>query len=329
MNSKYLIVGAGLSGLVTAYNLRKSGEDDFVILEAKKTSGGRIVSENGMDLGPTWFQFFHENLIELLEELGLNSFDQYSNGKNMLVFSETDPVHYFESDTREPSAKRITGGSINLIEKLTELVQDKIEYDVKVKSISDEGETLVVNTNKNSFEADKVVLTLPPKLAVELTYLPELKAPVVNFMKGVHTWMSNSMKVALTYKAPFWREKGLSGTILGQLSPMVELYDHSSSDDSIIGLMGFVNESMKGLSFQERQQKIVDHIAKQLGEEARDFLTYSEKDWSQDEFTSTKDIEAPYGHPRYGHPIFREFHLNGKLLFSGTETSKIYGGYME
>jgi len=33
--------------------------------------------------------------------------------------------------------------------------------------------------------------------------------------------------------------------------------------------------------------------------------------------------------PQYGNPIFEDSFLNGKLYFSGTETSSLYGGYIE
>lgn len=33
--------------------------------------------------------------------------------------------------------------------------------------------------------------------------------------------------------------------------------------------------------------------------------------------------------PRYGNPVFQELYLNDKVLFSGAETSQLYGGYMD
>ena len=57
------IVGDGLSGLYAAYLLEKKGID-YVLLEARPTLGGRIVtaklpkdneSIDSFDLGPFWF----------------------------------------------------------------------------------------------------------------------------------------------------------------------------------------------------------------------------------------------------------------------------------
>jgi len=148
-------------------------------------------------------------------------------------------------------------------------------------------------------------------------------------MKNTHTWMSNSIKVGLTFTKPFWREKGFSGTVISQISPVVELYDHSNSSETKFGLMGFVNERMRDESPENRKEQILIYLEKHLGKEVRNYSNYLEKDWSQDEYTATKNLRPVYMHPQYGNPLLKEYYMNGKLLFSGTETSSQYGGYME
>jgi monoamine oxidase len=54
-----IIIGAGLSGLLTAYRLKEEGVP-FKILEARDRTGGRIhtlESKNGtpLEMGATWF----------------------------------------------------------------------------------------------------------------------------------------------------------------------------------------------------------------------------------------------------------------------------------
>ncbi|XP_054289865.1 peroxisomal N(1)-acetyl-spermine/spermidine oxidase-like isoform X1 [Macrosteles quadrilineatus] len=55
---KIIIIGAGMAGLSAANHLIKNGESDFVVLEARKRVGGRIVSirvdENKFELGANW-----------------------------------------------------------------------------------------------------------------------------------------------------------------------------------------------------------------------------------------------------------------------------------
>jgi len=55
---KIIIIGAGMAGLSAANHLIKNGMSDFVVLEARKRIGGRIVSikveENKFELGANW-----------------------------------------------------------------------------------------------------------------------------------------------------------------------------------------------------------------------------------------------------------------------------------
>ncbi len=78
-----LIIGAGLSGLLTGYYLKKAGIP-FKIIEARNRIGGRINTVYGkdntpMEMGATWFTTQHSHLISLLKELEIGYFEQYSD----------------------------------------------------------------------------------------------------------------------------------------------------------------------------------------------------------------------------------------------------------
>ena len=59
----------------------------------------------------------------------------------------------------------------------------------------------------------------------------------------------------------------------------------------------------------------------------KNFITT--QDWSKDEFTASQNLKPVISSPQYGNAVFDDFYMNGKLLFSGTETAKQYGGYLE
>ncbi|MEM9077531.1 MAG: FAD-dependent oxidoreductase [Bacteroidota bacterium] len=326
---KYIIIGAGLSGLVTAYALQKAGITDFIILEARDRTGGRIYTKNGIDLGATWFQNHHVHLNHLLNELSLDKFEQYASGKSILIYNTMAPPHYFESHYDGPSAYRITSGSMALISKLSGMLKEKIHLNTSVLAIQEKNEELELQSGQNTLYAEKVVITLPPKLAATLNFGPELSNPVLKALENTHTWMSNAMKVGIQFDSPFWRTKGFSGTIVGQVGPVIELYDHTDHKEEKFSLMGFINEGLRDVSAEIRKEKILSYLEKHLGKEIRSYVSYSEKDWSLDPYTSCKELKSVYMSPQYGNPIFDEWHFNGKLLFSGTETSPIHGGYLD
>ncbi|WP_298791716.1 NAD(P)/FAD-dependent oxidoreductase [uncultured Allomuricauda sp.] len=329
IHSKYIIVGAGLSGLTTAHALLKAGEEDFIITEARNRIGGRINTIEGVDLGATWFQDHHSYLSELLDDLPVDKFEQYSEGKSVLVYNTMAPAHYFESQHNGPSAYRIVDGSIALIEKLVETLSEKIHLNTPISAINENQNLLNFKSANRIYSAEKAIITIPPKLASALDFNPELPESLLQTMKFTHTWMSNAMKVGILFDTPFWRKKDFSGTIIGQVGPVIELYDHCDYHGNTFGLMGFVNEGLRDTSPELRKEKILNYLEKYLGKEIQDHTSYLEKDWSMDRHTSCENLKSVYMSPQYGHALYNEWYLNGKLFFSGTETSPIHGGYLD
>ena len=327
--STYIIIGAGLSGLHAAFTLHKAGASDFIILEARDRLGGRVWTQNGIDFGAVWFQNHHDTMIALSDELSLTRFHQFAAGKSVLVYSSMAPAHEFITDPNAPSAFRIAGGTQELVKALADPIRDHIKLQCLVKEVRSTTNGVEVVTAEEVFEAKHVIVALPPRLANGITYSPLLPEHMHQVMEKTHTWMSNAIKVGITFDRPFWRDKGFSGTLIGQVGAVTELYDHSSEDHTKFSLMGFVNEGLRELSAGDRKKRILNYIATYLGEEVHQFLTYNEKDWSQDRLTSSEKLHSVYLSPSYGKPEFRQSYLNNRLHFTGAETSQIHGGYMD
>lgn len=326
---KHIIIGAGLSGLVTAYELQKKGEQDFIVLEGRSRLGGRILTNDDVDLGATWFQNHHETLSNLIDELDIPKFHQYNAGRSIFIYSSMAPAQYFENDPKTPSAYRIGGGSTALVDKLASNFSDQIHLSQKVESIDYSDQFIKIKTSSSTYEASKVVIALPPQMATGITIVPDFPAPLQAEMTNTHTWMSNAIKVGIRYATPFWRDKKLSGTIIGHVSPVIELYDHSNIEDNSYSLMGFMNEGLREDTQQDRKERILSYLEKHFGPEVRNYISYQDKDWSIDPYTSCEKLKSIYISPRYGNPIFQQDHFNGRIILSGAETSPVHGGYMD
>ena len=118
-----------------------------------------------------------------------------------------------------------------------------------VKHIKFNENSVLVNTEKN-FKGKTVVLAIPPKLwAKNILFEPSLPTDLMRVGLQTQTWMEDSIKVALTYSQPFWEQEDLPGTLFSNAGPITELYDHCNHKRSKYALCGFINSSLKHLSY--------------------------------------------------------------------------------
>ncbi|MFC4828661.1 flavin monoamine oxidase family protein [Agromyces aurantiacus] len=120
-----VIVGAGAAGLTAATELVKAGRD-VVVLEARDRVGGRlhtdVIDGAMLEVGGQWVSPDQDALIETLDELGLETYERYREGRNVYI-SETGERRLFEGEIFPVPAKT-EGEIVGLIEKLDELVAE-------------------------------------------------------------------------------------------------------------------------------------------------------------------------------------------------------------
>ncbi|XP_061118056.1 probable flavin-containing monoamine oxidase A [Conger conger] len=133
-----VIVGAGLSGLAAANHvLRKDAQLKIIVLEGKDRVGGRTVSlkipaargDDVWDLGGQWVGSTQTHVMDLIRELGLEVYPQYTEGKK---------VHHMGAP--ESKARTYTGSlpfSSPLVLLDTTLFLWKIEKLCKTVSVED------------------------------------------------------------------------------------------------------------------------------------------------------------------------------------------------
>ncbi|MBQ0768095.1 MAG: FAD-dependent oxidoreductase [Bizionia sp.] len=326
-----LIIGAGLSGLLTGYHLKKQGIP-FKILEARHRVGGRINTVYGanntpVEMGATWFTHQHKHLVSLLQELQIAYFEQYIDRNVFFQAANNAAIQTVEIPPQAPSF-RISGGSMHLIDTLVKsLDANDILLNQTVKTIIDKNNTVQV-ISETIFEGDSVVLAIPPKLwGNKIEFQPELPDRVLNIAKQTHTWMEDSIKVALTYATPFWQKENSPATLFSQSGPITEFYDHCNHKRSKYALCGFINSSLKALPASERKALVTEQVKKIFGSKGEDFIGYEECVWSNE--TNTFEASEVFPHQNNGNPIFSNPLLNGKVLISGSEAASEFPGYME
>ena len=333
---KIIIIGAGLSGLMIAYLLQKKGYN-ITILEADKRIGGRIETLTGssgatMEMGATWFSKPHQNLIALLDEFEIPYFKQHTQGISFFETMSFVPPQRFEiSDAEEPSF-RIVGGTAKLIEKLiTKVGLENIKTKAKVTAVKEiENYIEITDSNGIKHTATKIISTLPPHLLVQtIQFEPHLPEKIQRLAKKTHTWMGESIKFAVEYANPFWKENNYSGTLFSQASIIQEMYDHSNNDNKGFALKGFLNGGTYTLTKEQREEKVILQLTKVFGKEAANYVAYHEKVWREEPLTFFPYEQLVLGHENNGNSEYNKPLWNDKLYVSGSETASQNPGYME
>ena len=335
-----LIIGAGVTGLTTAYHLRHT-DLDITILEARERIGGRTLSvrtqagAGPFDLGAAWAWSNHPYVRRLAEELGINIFLEFETGDHIIDAGPLVPIQRAPAPDNEHYTYRFEGGAQLICDRLSAcLPENIIRLNHPVQTIHQQGDFIAVATRAgHRFQARYVIVTLPPQLALHaLAYEPALPDPLQQAMGGTQTWMGHAMKVVLSYQRPFWRDHGLSGIGVSFEGPVFRFHDATTADHTHAALFGWVaeNHPVRTDARADREAAIVSQLVRMFGAEAEKPKAYFECDWTCESYTTVPEEGGlPPGATMYGHPLLQTPIMDGRLLWAGTETSPIHGGYLD
>ncbi|NAZ86323.1 flavin monoamine oxidase family protein [Kineococcus indalonis] len=188
--------------------------------------------------------------------------------------------------------KRVVGGMQSVSEALAAELDGRVHLSTPVRTVrrtsaDGTGDGVVVESDRLTVRARRVVVAVPPPLFSRLTFDPPL--PRRQHQMHQHLSMGLVIKVHAVYPTPFWREDGLSGTCFSTVGPVQEVYDNTLHGDERGTLVGFVADEradeLFALPAGERRRRVLECIAGYLGERALEPDVYYESDWGSEEWT--------------------------------------------
>jgi monoamine oxidase len=325
-----------------------------------------------VDLGPSWIFPHQPEIQQLVASLGLRLVKQYNVGDAIFQRNVNEPAQKL-AGVAQPIMYRIFGGTTRLITSLAQNIdKQNTKLSSKANSFKYDGQhwhVEIENVTISSALFEHLVIAAPPriiahKLSFERTSIPKLKQPgessrdadedlthkpdrssqdvnaffeaLSNKFEQTPTWMAAQAKFAVTYKTPFWRERGLSGQAFSHVGPLGEIHDASFEDgnsNSVFALFGFVS-----IPFAHRQQASIEQMKKaclaQLntiyGQKASEYQHTYYKDWGADtSIANTFDQEQSPMHPHIDLVSEQAQLRTLKLYLAASEFSESDAGYME
>lgn len=300
---KIVIIGAGLSGLVTAYELDKSGFD-VTVLEAQARAGGRILTVRDFDdnlyaeAGAARIFHNHDLTLRFVDEFKLplapfypteQRFLRMKNGKSEAISwdkyaDETETVMTLE---KPKYWQRIAGGNDLLPRAFEQKLNGKIKYSTPVVKIEQTAkEVRVTFLEKGKYEtlsSDYLVCTIPFTMLRKIEISPKFPDDKMQAIENLQ--YDSASRVLLQTRRRFWAGKKLNGFASGE--EFAEIWHSTYGQNGTRGVLqsylrGFFSLALTRLAPAERIEVTLKSLEKLFPEIRANFEKGYSKCWSED-----------------------------------------------
>ncbi|AEE67836.1 protoporphyrinogen oxidase [Bordetella pertussis] len=351
LSVRVAIVGGGLAGLYAAALLEARGVTDYVLLEARETFGGRIMSvpvaaepdaqrdaAERFDLGATWFwPAMQPELLRVVTAFGVEAFEQYETGAMLVERARDQPAMRIDAGASMSGAWRMAGGMGALTDAISRrLDAARLRAGWRVQRLRKVDEGVDVEAEDGvgrarCWRAAQVLLAMPPRLAVRtVAFAPALPDVLALPWAACQTWMAPHAKYLAVYDMPFWREQGLSGGARSAAGPLAEIHDASGQQGgaALFGFLGVPAAARGRMAQADLRAACRAQLVRLFGERARwpraEFL----KDWADDVCTAVDADRCAQGsHAELPPALADAGAWKDRLIGIASEWSPAFGGY--
>jgi monoamine oxidase len=181
----------------------------------------------------------------------------------------------------------LVGGAMSVAERVAAQLGDAVRLRAPVRAVTQRMGTADVRADGIDVQAKRVIVALPPALALAIEYDPPL--PV-----DTDQWLRNSvagavLKTVLVYEHAFWRDDGLSGESSSADSCIESTLDASppTGRPGILCALSFGPTARRLGRFEagERRRTMLDTLAQRFGAKASSPMHVFETDWAAEPWT--------------------------------------------
>ncbi|AYD02135.1 FAD-dependent oxidoreductase [Neorhizobium sp. NCHU2750] len=228
-----------------------------------------------------------------------------------------------------PELEMFLGDTMHaLAEALAAPLGDRLRLSAPATSITMMDDSIEVDINGQAITARQVILAVPPVMARRIEISPALPAPL---QKALAAWEPGcAIKLLIGYERPFWRDRGLSGSVIW--SDPQGMYAFDTSHDAYCGIVVFLGGPLASEWHRKPQADLVAFVIGELtaalGDDAAHPTSTCMRDWVNDAWSDgaysdvITDLDAADA---------EDVLLEGlpRLHFACSELSPSFPGYVE
>lgn len=303
---RVIIAGAGLSGLVAAYELGKLNFD-VTVLEAQERAGGRVLTVRDFgdnvygEAGAARISAAHFLTLKYVDEFGLELMPFYPSGQHFMRLNGRKPEKVgWKKFSRavEPVIhlgkpefwKKIRGGNDLLPRAFAERLKDKIIFGAPVVKIEHDARGVTVYFSEKgasrSIRGDILLAAIPFTTLAKIEVSPQFSRTKTDVIRN--TTYESASRVLIETNTRFWREQGMNGFALGP--QMAEIWDSTFGQGGTHGILqNYVRyDASLALTRKAPEGRIaatVEMLGKLFPGVAGNYVKGFSKCWSEDPWT--------------------------------------------
>lgn len=304
---KVIIIGAGLAGLVAAYELSKLNFD-VTVLEAQARVGGRVLTIRDFDeglygeAGAARIPDDHALTHKYVDEFGLElipfypserQFMRLRNGRVEKVgwkkFSES--LALIIQLGKQEFWKKVRGGNDLIPKAFAERLSDKIRFEAPVVKIEQDQAGVSVSFNEKGklevLRADAALAAIPFTMLSKMEISPRFSRQKADVIRT--TRYESASRVLLETSGRFWHDRNLNGFATGE--NLAEIWGSSFGLPGTHGLLqSYVRyETSLALTRQtpaDRLTGTLQALEKFFPGVGKNYVRGFSKCWSEDPWTN-------------------------------------------
>ncbi|MBD0370481.1 MAG: FAD-dependent oxidoreductase [Pyrinomonadaceae bacterium] len=304
---KIIIAGAGLAGLVAAYELKQAGHD-VTVIEARKRAGGRVFTmrepfADGLyaEGGATRINVKHNLTRRYIKQFELETLPFYPTSEHFTTLNKgerreadwdkfTNEIRNVIGLGKREDWIKIQGGNDLLPSAFAKRLGSAIIYDAPVRRIEQDERGVSVSFSRGSamekIRGDYLVCAIPFSTLRRVTISPQFSQAKQQIIEQLEH--DSASRVFLQVRSRFWKEQKANGYAIAEQS--IEIWDSTLTQPGTRGILQTYlrysnSERLTEMQEQERVSVTVERMEQVFPGTRSNFEKGISKCWSEDEWS--------------------------------------------